>query len=97
VHRYPPAYEGATRRHALKLHNHLLLLASGKPNYNYQLTAKGIRVALLFVLFHKRVCGPLANSLFARRPSSAQPASKTEAAYQQGDQSIQRVIDLLAA
>jgi hypothetical protein len=49
------------------------------------------------VLFHKRVCGPLANSLFARRPSSGQPASKIEAAYQKGDQSIQRVIDLLAA
>jgi hypothetical protein len=49
------------------------------------------------VLFHKRVCGPLANSLFDRRPHTTQPTSKIEAAYQKADQSIQRVIDLLAA
>jgi hypothetical protein len=79
-----------------KMKAHGLLERDGR-RYAYQLTAKGIRVALLFVLFHKRVCGPLANSLFARRPSSRQPASKIEAAYQKGDQSIQRVIDLLAA
>jgi hypothetical protein len=93
----------AAERHTLtqlrydlrKMKAHGLLERDGR-RYAYQLSAKGIRVALLFVLFHKRVCGPLAHSLFARRPSGAQPASKIEAAYQKGDQSIQRVIDLLA-
>lgn len=79
-----------------KLKAHGLLERDGR-RYAYRLTPKGVRVALLFVLFHKRVCGPLANSLFDRRPQPTQPASKLEAAYHQADRSIQRVIDLLAA
>ena len=75
---------------------HGLLERDGR-RYASRLTPKGVRVALLFVLFHKRVCGPLANSLFDRRPHTTQSASKLEAAYQKADQSIQRVIDLLAA
>jgi hypothetical protein len=55
-------------------------------------------VALLFVLFHQRVCGPLAHSLFNRRPESTfQPATKIEAAYRKADQSIQALLQLLAA
>ena len=66
--------------------------------YAYRLTDKGNRVALLFVLFHKRVCGPLANSLFHRRPTqTATPLSKIEAAYHKADRSIDQVIQLLAA
>jgi len=79
-----------------KMKAHGLLERDGR-RYAYRLTPKGIRVALLFVLFHKRVCGPLANSLFNRRPQATQPASKIETAYHEADQSIQRVIDLLAA
>jgi hypothetical protein len=79
-----------------KMKAHGLLERDGR-RYASRLTPKGVRVALLFVLFHKRVCGPLANSLFDRRPETTQPASKIEAAYQKADQSIQRVIDLLAA
>ena len=79
-----------------KMKAHGLLERDGR-RYAYRLTPTGVRVALLFVLFHKRVCGPLANSLFARRPPTTQPASKIEAAYHKADQSIQRVIDLLAA
>jgi hypothetical protein len=30
--------------------------------YAYRLTAKGFNVALRFRFFHKRLCGPLANS-----------------------------------
>jgi hypothetical protein len=46
----------------------------------YHLTDKGNKVALLFVLFHKRVCGPLANSLFNRPPEpTTPPATKIEA------------------
>jgi len=57
-----------------------------------------LRVALTFVLFHQRVCGPLANSLFQRTPNQLHPPiTKFQAAYQKADASIQRVIDLLAA
>ena len=79
-----------------KMKAHGLLERDGR-RYASRLTPKGVRVALLFVLFHTRVCGPLANSLFDRRPHTTQSASKLEAAYQKADQSIQRVIDLLAA
>jgi len=52
----------------------------------------------MFILFHKRVCGPLANSLFHHRPDPAlKPASKVETAYHRADQAIQQVLELLAA
>jgi hypothetical protein len=80
-----------------KLKAHGLLERQGK-RYCYRLTDQGVRVALMFVLFHKRVCGPLTNSLFERRPSpQQQPASKIEAAYHKADAAIQHVIDQLAA
>ena len=54
--------------------------------------------ALVFILFHKRVCGPLANSLFHHRPDDAlKPASKVETAYHKADHAIQQALDLLAA
>ena len=54
-------------------------------SYCYRLTDKGARIALMFVLFHKRVCGPIANSLFDRRPNEQhKPQSKIETAYYQG-------------
>jgi DNA-binding PadR family transcriptional regulator len=80
-----------------KLKAHGLLERQGK-RYCYRLTEKGSRAALMFTLFHKRVCGPLANSLFDRRPDAKQqPASKIEAAYHKADAAIQQVIDQLAA
>jgi hypothetical protein len=52
----------------------------------------------MFVLFHKRVCGPLANTLFHHRPTKTPtPPAKIEAAYHKADEAIQNVIDLLAA
>ena len=52
----------------------------------------------MFVLFHKRVCGPLANSLFDRRPNQQQqPPSKIETAYHKADAAIQHIIDQLAS
>ena len=52
----------------------------------------------MFILFHQRICGPLANSLFNREPAPEQkPLSKIEAAYQKVDASVHRLIDLLAA
>jgi len=80
-----------------KMKAHGLLERDGR-RYAYRLTDKGTCVALLFVLFHKRVCGPLANSLFHRRPApTAKPLSKIEAAYYKADRSIDQVIQLLAA
>ena len=49
---------------------HGLLERIGR-SYRYRLTDKGIKAALMFILFHKRVCGPLANSLFHHRPDEA--------------------------
>jgi hypothetical protein len=61
-------------------------------------TPKGIEVALLFLFFHKRLRGPLANSCFHHRPDATyQPASKLEAAYHRADKAIQHIVDLLAA
>lgn len=80
-----------------KMKAHALIKRDAKP-YAYRLTDKGNKVALLFVLFHKRVCGPLANSLF-NRPTRTElaPATQIEAAYRKADQSIQHVLQLLAA
>jgi hypothetical protein len=80
-----------------KLRAHALLERDGK-RYAYRLTDKGIKVAMVFVLFHQRLCGPLANSLFNHRPNpNFQPDSKLEAAVHKADDSIQRVIELLGA
>ena len=53
---------------------HGLLERDGR-RYAYRLTDKGTRAALLFVLFHQRVCGPLANSLFHQPPHSNRRAN----------------------
>ena len=80
-----------------KMKAHGLIERDGK-RYAYRLTPKGNKVALLLVLFHKRVCGPLANSLFNSPPrAESKPATRFEAAYRKADQSIQQVLDLLAA
>jgi hypothetical protein len=80
-----------------KMKAHGLLERDGK-RYAYRLTPKGNKAALLFVLFHKRVCGPLANSLFNSPPQpQLKPASSIETAYRKADQSIQQILDLLAA
>jgi len=80
-----------------KMKGHGLLERDGR-HYSYRLTEKGKKVAALFVLFHKRICGPLANSLFDRRPRPvSSPPTKIDAAYHQADAAIQEIIDLLAA
>jgi hypothetical protein len=80
-----------------KMKGHGLLERDGR-HYAYRLTDKGTRAALLFVLFHQRICGPLANSLFQCRPSqNAPPLSKIEAAYRKADRSLDQIIELLAA
>src|SRR6516162_2369706 len=80
-----------------KLKGHGLLERDGS-RYAYRLTPKGIQVALLFLFFHKRLCGPLANSRVHHLPDpSHRPQSKLEAAYHKADNAIQQIVDLLAA
>ena len=80
-----------------KLKGHGLLKRDGS-RYAYQLTAKGVQVALLFLFFHKRLCGPLANSRFHHQPDPAhRPNSKLEAAYHKADKAIEAIVELLAA
>ena len=80
-----------------KLKGHGLLERDGS-RYAYRLTSKGIQVALLFLFFHKRLCGPLANSRFHHRPDPQhRPISRLEAAYHRADKAIQNIVELLAA
>ena len=80
-----------------KLKGHGLIERDG-ARYAYRLTAKGVQVALLFLLFHKRLCGPLANSRFHHRPDPQhRPDSRLEAAYHRADKAIEHIVDLIAA
>src|SRR6266496_1550616 len=80
-----------------KMKGHGLLERDGK-RYSYRLTEKGKRVPAMFVLFHQRICGPLANSLFHHRPErTAKPPAKIETAYHKADAAIQKLVDLIAA
>jgi hypothetical protein len=74
------------------------LLRRDAHSYAYRLTDKGAKVAALFVLFHQRICGPLANTLFHHRPKrTPTPVAKIEAAYHHADAAIQKLVDLAAA
>jgi hypothetical protein len=80
-----------------KLKGHGLIERDG-ARYAYRLTSKGIQVALLFLFFHKRLCGPLANSRFHHRPDPQhRPDSRLEAAYHRADKAIDHIVNLLAA
>jgi hypothetical protein len=95
---FEPSYGLNQLRYDLrKLKGHGLLERDGS-RYAYRLTSKGVQVALLFLFFHKRLCGPLANSRFHRRPDPQnRPDSRLEAAYHRADKAIQNIVDLLAA
>ena len=57
------------------------LIERDRSRYAYRLTQKGIQVAMLFLFFHKRLCGPLANSRFHHQPDPQhRPNSRLEAA-----------------
>ncbi|MGA7038006.1 MAG: hypothetical protein WBZ08_06380 [Pseudolabrys sp.] len=80
-----------------KLKGHGLIERDGS-RYAYRLTTKGVQVALLFLFFHKRICGPIANSCFHHRPDPHyRPNSQLEAAYHRADKAIQKIVDVLAA
>jgi hypothetical protein len=98
----PPSASRRSRLNQLrcdlrKLKGHGLLERHGS-RYAYRLTTKGVEAALLFLFFHKRPCGPLANSRFHHQPDAKhRPESQLEAAYHRADAAIQKVVDLLAA
>jgi hypothetical protein len=94
----PKTYQLNQLRYDLrKLKGHGLLERDGR-RYAYRLTAKGLDVALLFLFFHKRLCGPLANSRFRHKPDPAnRPNSKLEAAYHKADKAIDNIVQLLQA
>jgi hypothetical protein len=80
-----------------KLRGHGLIERDGS-RYAYRLTPKGVQVALLFLFFHKRLCGPLANSRFHHKPDAEhRPHSQLEAAYHRADKAINQIVGLLAA
>ena len=80
-----------------KMKAHGLIERNGNQ-YSYIFTDKGIKVAAMFILFHKRLCGPLANSLFVRRPDkNSFVNSELEKAYHKADNCIEKIIELLAA
>jgi hypothetical protein len=73
------------------------LLERAGRRYAYRLSAKGLQVALLFLFFHKRLCGPQACSRFHHKPDPKHCAkSKLEAAYHKADKAIQDIVDLLS-
>jgi hypothetical protein len=79
-----------------KLKGHGLLQRDGR-RYAYRLTTQGVQVALLFLFFHKRLCGPVANCFHHQPDPDHRPDSKLEAAYHKADRAIQQIVDLLAA
>ena len=88
---------GQFRYDLRKLKGHGLLQRDGR-RYACRLTTKGVDVALLFLFFHKRLCGPLANSRFHHKPDPAnRPDSKLEAAYHKADKAIENIVSLLQA
>jgi hypothetical protein len=74
------------------------LIARSRRSYSYALTEKGIRIALLFTLFHQRLFGPLAHSQFVKRPDVKMTShGKLERAYCRADAAIDQIVDLLQA
>ena len=67
--------------------------------YTYRLTEKGQRVAILFLLFHQRLCGPVSGSQFQARPDERHCPhySKLERAYYNADRAIDEIVSILRA
>jgi hypothetical protein len=66
--------------------------------YSYRLSNKGIKTSLIFILFHKHVCGPLAHSVFYnQRLSVNQNKSKLLKTFQKADNYVHEMINILNA
>lgn len=78
-----------------KLKAHGLLEREGS-RYSYRLTPKGSKTALLFVLLHRSLAGPLANSFAPYKPlPQYSPNNPLEKAYNKADAAFQQVVDIL--
>lgn len=56
----------------------------------------GEKLATMIGLFHKRLCGPAANSLFAHRPNRHFITnSNPEKGYHKGDDYLEKITELL--
>jgi DNA-binding PadR family transcriptional regulator len=74
------------------------LLEREQGRYTYRLTDKGQRVAVLLLLFHQRLCGPVAAGQFATRPDRRYcPRSPLERAYHKADHAIDEILSILRA
>jgi hypothetical protein len=80
-----------------KLRVHGIFQRVGK-SYRYRLSTYGQKVVLSFVLFHKKLYGPISNSMFNFKPNqNLKVNSKFEKAYQRIDKEIDKLISLMAA
>jgi hypothetical protein len=87
---------GALRYDLRKFKAHGLVERAGQ-SYRWQLTAKGQKTAALFILFRKRVYGPLAHSTFAQRPHRQHvPPCRWERAYHKLDAAMDELIQSFA-
>jgi len=67
-------------------------------SYTYRLNDKGIKAALILILFHKRVCGPLANSLFHHWPDETlKPTARSKPLSTRPIKLFNIVLELLVA
>jgi len=75
------------------------LLDRERRQYRYRLSEKGQRTAILFLLFHQRLCGPVAGSQFDHQPDvNHQPkVGRLERAYYKADTAINDIVRLLRA
>ena len=66
--------------------------------YAWRLSDKGVKIALIFILFHHNLCGPSANSLVHDRPDpNHRPKIKIETPSTRRNASVREVIRLLEA
>lgn len=66
--------------------------------YGYQLTEYGIKISLTFTIFHKKIFGPISNSLLYFKPNPLFPnLSKLEKQYSKIDREINSLLELLSA
>ena len=89
---------GSLRYDLRKLKGHGLI--EREPGRDaWRLNGKGQRVAILFLLFHQRLCGPLAGSQFHHQPEQSHrpKQSKLEQACYKADHAIDEIVSLLRA
>ena len=76
----------------------LFLRADPKAVYFYRLTENGLKAALLMVQLRRLIYGPLAFGFIRHRPNKFfAPDSKFERAYYKIEESVDKLVQLMAA